>query len=198
MLITRFHALHTDHHVCNLQPGGNPQTSFLAGQPPLPSQPPPPQLYQVQFLLLWKIWLCCIEVYVFAFPKKLMLVSSQFYLCLMIVRKELDVGGAMRNHNLYCCHHKSSSCGRSIHKLHTGSNIDLTYWSITCWWLLNNVEFQYLMTYDQNVLRIFFKSNLALIWICRTILNRSYVYCLARFYWCFPFYNYHLAFSSDY
>ncbi|CAL4894315.1 unnamed protein product [Urochloa decumbens] len=26
-------------------PGGNPQTSFLAGQPPLPSQPPP-QLYQ--------------------------------------------------------------------------------------------------------------------------------------------------------
>ncbi|KAG2626418.1 hypothetical protein PVAP13_3KG357700 [Panicum virgatum] len=27
-------------------PGGNPQTSFLAGQPPLPSQPPPPQLYQ--------------------------------------------------------------------------------------------------------------------------------------------------------
>ncbi|KAF8715813.1 hypothetical protein HU200_026765 [Digitaria exilis] len=32
---------HTDHDVCNLQPGGNPQTSFLAGQPPLPSQPPP-------------------------------------------------------------------------------------------------------------------------------------------------------------
>lgn len=46
VLITRYYALHTDHHVCNLQPGGNPQTSFLAGQPPLPSQPPP-QLYQV-------------------------------------------------------------------------------------------------------------------------------------------------------